>query len=203
MTVLTIPSAPKPAEVRFGLQSNTQAFVSPLSGATQTLEMPGARWFGRWKLPPMDEAETGPWKSFLLKLRGQAGRFYGFDHIHVRRGAGGGTPLVKGAGATGTTLPTDGWPFSTTVLKEGDYFAFDTPDGKRELKMAVTDAVTNGAGEVSITFEPPIRTSPADNAAIILADPSAIMMLRDPSIAWDNESVRLYGIEFEAIEALT
>jgi hypothetical protein len=202
MAILSLPAAPLPASCRFGLISNTQVFASPLSGAAQTLEMPGARWFMRWKLPPMNEAEAAPWKAFLAKLRGQAGRFYGYDPIHVRQGTGGGTPLVNGASQTGASLATDGWTPSATVLKAGDYFAFDTPDGRRELKVAAADVTADGAGAATVTFEPPIRVSPADNASILLTQPACVMMLREPEIAWDSDEVRIYGFDFDAIEAL-
>lgn len=78
---LTIKSLPSDAfeSSRFGLTSNTQTFRSPLTGATQTLERPGARWTAEYKLPPMKRAEVAKWQTFLTQLRGGAGRFYAYD----------------------------------------------------------------------------------------------------------------------------
>ena len=39
------------------------------------------------------------------------------------------------------------------------------------------DANTNGSGEATLAITPPIRTSPADNAAITVASPTCIMKL--------------------------
>lgn len=79
MTFLTLPTSPGFTTSSFGLTSNTQLFRSPLSGQTQTIEHPGARWKANYTLPPMKRAQAALWQSFLLQLRGGAGRFYGYD----------------------------------------------------------------------------------------------------------------------------
>jgi hypothetical protein len=79
MLILNLPTTPAFSAARFGLVSNTQTFVSPLSGQAQSLERPGARWRADYKLPPMKRAQAAAWQSFLLQLRGGAGRFYGYD----------------------------------------------------------------------------------------------------------------------------
>lgn len=89
-----------------------------------------------------------------------------------------GSPVVDGASQTGSTLRTRGWVNDVTVLQAGDYISYDTTRG-RTLHMVVEDAVSNGVGDCDLTIEPPIRTSPADAAAINYTTPSCIMTLSD------------------------
>lgn len=203
MTIFTLPGTPAIRRSRWGNTANNTVFRSPLDQAAQVLELPGAKWVATYTLPPMGRAQAAAWQAFLLQLRGRAKRFYGFDpDARSPRGSGVGAPVVKGAGQTGTSLLTDGWAASQTVLKVGDYFAYDVTSGAgRQLHMVVADATTDGSGEVTLSFEPPIRTSPADNEALILTDASCAMMLSDPSVGWDADEISLYGIEFDAEEA--
>lgn len=76
---IAMPESPAFARSQFGLRSNTQSFTSPLSGQTQTIERPGARWMASYSLPPMKRAQARHWQAFLLGLRGGAGHFYAFD----------------------------------------------------------------------------------------------------------------------------
>jgi len=205
MSILSLPvgaGLPNFTNTRFGLSSNTQAFNSIFTKATQTEEWPGAKWSVTYNLPPMTAKQAGAWKSFLVKLRGQAGRFYGFDPdyaVHGPQGSPSGAPLVAGAGQTGTTLSTDGWDADMVIFKEGDYFAFDTLYG-RELKMITEDILSDGTGAADLVFEPPIRNAPDNNAPIIVDNPSCIMKLDDDSIGWDSDQLMHYGFSFSATE---
>ncbi len=203
MTILSLPASPAFKTSKFGLRSNTQTFTSPLSGSVQTLEMPGARWTASYVLPPMKRDTAAAWQAFFVRLRGQAGRFYGYDpDSRAPRGVATGTPLVNGGGQTGASLVTDGWTASVTgILKAGDYIAFDAGTG-RELHMVVADASSNESGQATLTLEPPIRVSPLDNAALILSSASCVMMLATPDIAWDASETSVYGLAFEAVEAI-
>ena len=393
MTILTLPALPI-ARSRFGLASNTQLFRSPLTGQTQTLERPGARWTAEYVLPPMKRAQMAEWQGFLAKLRGGAGRFYGFDpdakaprgsalalptgsRNEVRNGNATGvtgnklptfwvwgsangitrdvlgsgtengiayvetrfsgtptstitsvsfedtkiipasagetwasslyyrlvggsltniagvfqrieqaqtsgavmnanslqlTPLdstwrrslhsktltattpdtafvrhgvylsltagqaidvtlrigqaqleraaaatgyipttglarshdagarVDGNGQSGTQLKTWNWqPNVSGLLKTGDYVAFDTVAG-RSLHLVVADVSSDAEGRAVLQLEPPLRSSPADNAALILTAPSCIMALAEDSIVWDGDTAGTFRLSFAAEE---
>jgi hypothetical protein len=200
MTTLALPLAPKFKQARFALASNALTHASPLNGSVQTVEFPGARWQLTASLPPMQRATAGDWQAFFTKLRGLAGRFYAGDpNAAAPRGTALGTPLVNGAGQTGTTLVTDGWTISQAqALLPGDYFQVGY-----ELKLVVATVVSNGSGAATITFEPPLRASPADNAPIITSNPVCIMRLSDPNQGWDIEPASIYGFSFSAIESFT
>lgn len=97
---------------------------------------------------------------------------------YERGGPGGGTPLVAGAGQTGRTLATDGWPNSATVLRYGDLI--EVNGGLHQL---TADATTNGAGQVTLQIEPALKSSPADNAPIEYLQPTALFQFQGGQMA--------------------
>lgn len=182
MTVLTWPAdVPVEKSAEFWLRTNTQMHVSPLNRDTQTLALAGAMWVSEVVLPPLAEAEWRSLSAFLAELGGPAGRFFYGPPWPARtaRGAASGTPLVAGGGQSGRSLATDGWTAGALVLRKGDYFAFDTAAGGRELKIATADITANGSGQATLAFAPAIRVAPLDNAAIIVAAPTCIVRLAD------------------------
>ncbi len=198
MTTFALPSTPAFKQAHFALESNAITHRSPLNGTVQTVEFPGARWMLTATLPPMPRATAAEWQAFFVKLRGLANRFYAGDpNAKTPRGTALGTPLVNGGSQTGVTLVTDGWtPSQAQALLPGDYFQVGT-----ELKMVVATTVADGTGAATITFEPPLRASPADNAPIITSSPVCTMRLVDPNTGWDIEPASIYGFSFSAVES--
>ena len=94
------------------------------------------------------------------------------------------TPLVNGAGQTGSTLVVDGWASGATSLKKGDIFTVAGVFQVNPVSYAstgqlqqfvVTADVSDTSGEISIPISPAIITSgqlqtvsasPADNAVV-------------------------------------
>ncbi len=186
MTIITLPTI-HASGLKWSLATNTMTFSSPLSQSTQRRELPGARWTASVTFTDRNASEHRVWMARLARLRGAAGSCYlSPSFAYPLMGAGGGTPLVNGAGQTGTSLIIDGAPNNITGwLKEGDYFSFDNGLLQRELKIVTADVNTDSSGNATITFEPPIRSAPANNAAIEINTPSAIMRLvDDQQAAW-------------------
>lgn len=201
MTTLTFPTLTRtPGSFEFGIVSNTTTFSSPLSQSVQTIEMPGARWRFSFPLNDLAEADAALVQGFLAQLRGQAGRFYMSNLARpTPRGIATGTPLVKGASQTGTSINTDGWtPSQTGILKVGDFFKIGD-----ELKMVVSaDVSSDGSGNATIMFEPPIRSSPADNSAITTSSPTAIFKLTGDDNGWATRPGRYTSFNLQGIEVI-
>lgn len=199
MPTLTWPTLSRrlPNQFDWALQSNTQSFTSPLSGAVQTVEMPGARWVVSFSLGALDAADAALWRAFTAQLRGQAGRFYLWNMARpAPRGIATGTPVVSGAGQSGNTLVTTGWtPGTSGILKAGDFFGVNG-----ELKMCVLDATSNGSGVATLTFEPPLRSSPADALTITTVKPTATFKLDEDSVRWVTGAAGLDSISIAATE---
>lgn len=209
MTVLAFPSGAVPNQVTWHLEANTAAFVSPLSRAVQTLELPGARWVCSMTLPAMAPAAWRAWTAWIAKMRGQAGRvYYGPPHYtgstapswtanpsaltadstSVTADSG---SLVnqESAGSRGTPL-VDGAEQSGEYLRTRGWLGSITvlaagdylsydTSRGRSLHMVVDDAVSDGYGGALIRIEPPIRTAPEDGADVETETPTCIMALRD------------------------
>lgn len=199
MTIHTWPtlSKPEPTSWDWSLVSNTQTFSSPLSGNVQTLELPGARWRVTFQMESMTPADSALLRAWFVKLRGQSGRFYLHNMAQPSpRGTAGGTPVVSGAGQSGISLTATGWPADTTALKAGDFFEVNG-----ELKMMVADALVNGSGAATLTFEPPLRNSPANGAAITTTKPTGIFKLDEDTVRWITVAGALSSFTVSATEA--
>lgn len=208
MTILSLPSFVVPNQLTWHLEPNTGVFVSPLTRAAQTYELPGARWVCEMGLPSMATARWRTYTAWLAKMRGQAGRVYitpphylgitapawapnlsalkadsttvtadSTALVNQENRLAWGTPVIDGASQSGDSVRTRGWINDAQVMAAGDYLSYDTTRG-RSLHMVVEDPISDGYGNVSIRVEPPIRTAPADGAAIDTTTPSCIMTLQ-------------------------
>lgn len=199
MSILTFPAISRlPESVDWSLMSNTQTFLSPLNKTLQTVEMPGARWRFSFNIELMDEVDAALYQAFLVRLRGSSGRFYMWNLGRpAPRGVATGAPVVAGGSQTGTTLVTSGWTASTAgIMRAGDYFSVNN-----ELKMVVEDADSDGSGQATLVFEPPLRRSPDNAAAVTTIMPTAVFRLEADEAAWTTRAPVLTDITLSAVEA--
>jgi hypothetical protein len=188
VTTISFPTLSNavPADFEFGLMSVTQTFRSPLSGAVQTLELPGARWYTRFRFPPLRATaavnDAGLLAAFLVKLRGQARRaaLWNFKRpVPLGTIQTSGVTLASGVAAEATTASFSGCGAAKTLLA-GDLFSIGG-----ELKMATADFTADGSGEMAgITFEPPMRSAVAGGEAVTLDKPTALFILDNPQVTW-------------------
>lgn len=203
MTILTPPGNTRFLRSRFDIANRTGFFAGTFEPAGETIETPLGLWIASITGPKIKGAELRAWQGFFRQLRGRAGRFYLGDPDHMTpRGTAGGSPLVDGGAQTGNTLLLKGAGLSEPLwLGAGDYFHFDTPTGKRELHALTADAASDGTGAVTVTFEPPLRESPAADAVIVTTNPTAVMMLTaDDEGLIETDQVGASAVAFEAIE---
>jgi hypothetical protein len=152
-------------------------------------------------LPPQTKEQASLWIAFFLKCKGQLNTFTASDpDWQINLGAWSGTPLVKGASQTGNSLLIDGCNTSVTGWgKAGDYFNVNS-----KLYRLTDNCNSNGSGEVTLTFEPPIYNAPADNAPITCNPATANMILTSDVISeWVSSFGRIYETKtFTGMEAL-
>ena len=199
MTTYTFPSL-VPSGSKVQLLSNTDRFISPISGAIQTLDRGGERWLIDLSFRNMSDANLAVMSAFLTKLNGQQHRFKLYNHAENQRGAFGGTPLVAGASQTGLSLNIDGCSDGiTNWIREGDWFSVND-----ELKMATADANSSsaspGGGTITVAFAPRLRTAPADNAAITTSSATGVFMLADNGVSWSNRLGGFHDLTIQAVE---
>jgi hypothetical protein len=179
MATVTFPSSPKPNSMSWRLVMPSQTNVSEWTGRRQTIASGRGWWECQLSLPPIvGTLNVNSWRSFIAKSRGRANDFQ-IPVDPTAQSASTATPLVNGAGQTGRTLNTDGWPLSTTVLVAGQYVTINN-----QLLQLTENVTSNGSGVATLTFEPPIRTSPADNAAIEYKNPFCLMyFVEEPTLS--------------------
>lgn len=106
-------------------------------------------------------------------------------------------PFVNGAGQTGDTVIVDGCsPDETGFLLPGDYVQIGTG-----LHRVLTQVDTDSSGNATLTLWPSMRSSPADNAPVVLSNPVGRFRLMADDASWSVNSASMYGISFTAMEA--
>jgi hypothetical protein len=129
-------------------------------------------WTEEWNLLSVRDADDQGLMAFITNAwnRGTID-----DYTHpltpgsglAKNGIGTGTPLVNGASQTGQSLVTDGWGNNeTNAVRAGDVIKIA---GDNAVYMVNADANTNGTGQMTISITPPLRVSPADDAAITIS----------------------------------
>ena len=191
MTVFDFQQVPN--VITMQLLGNTALYPSPLIASAQTLDRGGLKWKTVASFTNIKLADRADLLGLIAALRGQANRLRIIVHDNPKRGAYGGTPLVVGAGQTGSTLNIDGLSLSVTNwIRKGDYFSV-VVNGDHELKMSTTDENSSGTGTLTLKFEPRLRASPLDNAVIFVEDgvlgvPRGVFVLESSVQGWASRA---------------
>lgn len=182
MSILTFPTLSRtPSNANFRLRGNTQTHRSPLTGATQTLEMPGAKWELTVSWESLTEVDWRILSAFLADLRGRAGRFFFPVAIFApRRATPSGSPSFAATGDVGPVIAIGGWGSSVSnVVLAGDWFSYVDTGGRKRLHMVTADASSGVAGIATTSITPPIRVAGAKDDPIEFVNPVGVFMLTD------------------------
>ncbi len=123
------------------------------------------RWlFDGFYSRKLTRAQLGPLFAFAVKQKGPFDTFLFIPPvISDTKGTMAGVPLVNGARQTGTSIDIDDCPLASIVLKAEDFLLFA---GHSKVYMVTEDVLSNGSGEATVNFEPPLLESPANNALV-------------------------------------
>lgn len=179
---------------------------SQFTGAQQVIRHQGQWWEADITMPPMSRDEADEFIAFALQLDGRFGTFTMIPpDAATPRGSASvtpGTPLVNGASQSGAELAIDGAPVSATgYLKAGDYIQLGTGQTTK-LHKVVADADTDGSGQVTLDIWPRLRSSPADDATVVVSGAAGLFRLVDGTYSWTVDVANFYGATFSVIEAL-
>lgn len=176
------------SELAFDLTS-TEAFNRLSSGAVQATEVDEPVWSAKFTTRRLWPADRAALRAWISSLRGGK-RFYAQDlerRYPIAYGAavlsmtraGGGTfnGIATLTSATATTVSMSALPASY-AFKAGDQLSFPWNSGLA-LHRVLEDVTANSSGVVTVTVDPPVRTSPAPStgADIALVNPRCIMTL--------------------------
>lgn len=197
----TFPSSPAPKDVAISSNQNT-IVTTTASGRRQARQIDGQRFRLRVRFPIMTRSEFAPINAFIMKQRSQIESFqYTPPTVDDTLGTASTVVSVNGAISAGvTSVACDGFTNSITgILKAGDYFRFT---GQNKVYMIVSDVNSNGSGQGTITFEPPLRTAVADNAVIIYSNVDFTVGLTGDIQEFNISTENYFQYEVDLIEVL-
>jgi hypothetical protein len=197
----TFPSSPAPRDVAISSNQNT-IVTTTASGRRQARQIDGQRFRLRVRFPVMTRAEFAPINAFVMKQRSQMESFqYVPPTIDDALGVASGVISVNGAISAGvTSVAIDGMANSTSgVFKAGDYFRFT---GQTKVYMVMADVSSNGSGQGTLTFEPPLRANVADNAVLIYSNVDFTVGLTGDIQEFNISTENYFQYEVDLIEVL-
>lgn len=202
---LAMPTSFGFAGFTIGIDFAVAVSESEFTFEQQVQEHQGTAWEITGNLNLLDRDDAEAYNAFLFALGGRKGTFTmaipGSETPRGSAAATPGTPVVKGAGQTGTSLIIDGLPTSVTgYLKAGDFFQLGTGSTTRLHKL-VEDADTNGSGEATLVFQPKIVTAPADNATVVVSNAKGLFRMKSNLQPVDIKPPNQHTINFSAREA--
>ena len=175
MAVITFPTTIKPLVSTMRAVATVGIGESPFTLQAQKQVFNANRWEIDLEYPPITDASTAAeLEAFIMQLNGQENTTLvpNFDRP-TPIGIGTGTPLVNGASQTGESLITDGWTVSQTgILAAGDYIQVEN-----YMYMVVTSSDSDGSGNSTLSIRPELKSSPANNAPIVVAYPATLCRL--------------------------
>lgn len=202
---LTFPTQ-VPARIKLSARSVVAVVESQFSLAQTVQRHTGQAWAAEITWPTLARADAEEVISFLLELNGPEGTFLmGDPSGGTPRGSASsapGIPLVAGVSQTGNSLVIDGLPAGADgYLLKGDYIQLGSGSTTRLYKnVSVVD--TDSAGEATLTLWPRLRTSPANNDAVVVSSAKGIWRLGSVLTEWDIDEAVHYGISISAVEAV-
>jgi hypothetical protein len=195
------PTSPAPSSVAIASEQTTIVSTTT-SGRRQARQIDGQKFKLTARFPIMTRAEFAPIKAFIMKQRSQLNSFTFIPPTIANALGVASTVLnVNGALTAGTTIANiDNMTVSTNgILKAGDYFRFT---GQEKVYMAVADLNSDGYGEGTLTFEPPLRANVADNAILIYDNVDFTVGLTNDIQEYTIGTSNYFQYEIDLIEVL-
>ena len=197
----TFPASPIPSSVSISTNQNT-IVTTTASGRRQSRQIDGQRFKLRVKFPIMTRTQFAPIFAFIVKQRSQIESFtFTPPTLDDSLGVATGTIRVNGAILAGvTSVAIDGMANSTSgVFKAGDLFRFT---GQTKVYMVMADVSSNGSGQGTLTFEPPLRANVADNAVLIYSNVDFTVGLTGDIQEFNISTENYFQYEVDLIEVL-
>lgn len=190
MTTISFPSTPKPQTMNWRLVQPAQNNVSTWTGSRQVLASNRGWWECQITFPPIvGTTNFNPWRAFTALMRGMANDVQ-IPVDPTAQSAIANTMRVNGANQTGRSVNVDGLPLSTTVLTAGQFVTIGN-----QLLQLTANVTTNASGQATLTFEPALRASPADNAVVEFKNPYCLMYLvEDPNYSVEPGYIYSLGL---------
>jgi hypothetical protein len=167
MASVELPDSPGPRSLAWEPVDFGGTLQGPLGGAGQRVNRLGSRWRMRVDMPVLTPRQAREWSAALVKgLR--LGVLMPILQPETSTGVPG-SPLVAGAGQTGTDLDIDGLT-PAYGYRIGQWVSVIV-SSRRYLYQISASGFADTSGVATLPIEPPLRVSPADNDTVELGLP--------------------------------
>jgi len=164
---------------------------SPFTYKQQIVSHGGQKWEASVNIPSVHRDKAAEWKAMLVGLKGQQGTFLLGDPDYA-------TPqgTVSSCVLTGTAGEDNADVVMTGTLKAGDYIQFGSGSSAK-LHQVLLDQ----DGDGTIQIWPSLRST-YSSATVVFNSPKGVFRLSTNMTSWSINNASIYGISFEAVEAV-
>ncbi len=164
---------------------------SPFTYKQQVISHGGQKWEASVNIPSVHRDKAAEWKAMLVGLKGQAGTFLlGDPDYATPQGTVSSCVLTGDAGDDNATVVMTG------TLKAGDYIQLG---GGSSAKLHQVLLDQDGDGTIQIW---PSLRSTYSSATVTFNSPKGVFRLATNMTSWSINNASIYGISFEAVEAV-
>ena len=164
---------------------------SPFTYKQQIVSHSGQKWEASVNIPSVHRDKAAQWKAMLVGLKGQTGTFLLGDPDYV---APQGT--VSSCVLTGNVGDETANVVMTGTLKAGDYIQLGSGSSSK-LHQVLLDQ----DGDGTIEIWPSLR-SDYTSSTVVFNSPKGVFRLATNMTSWSINNASIYGISFEAVEAV-
>ncbi len=164
---------------------------SPFTYKQQVISHGGQKWEASVNIPSVHRDKAAEWKAMLVGLKGQAGTFLlGDPDYATPQGTVSSCVLSGDAGDDNATVVMTG------TLKAGDYIQLGSGSSAK-LHQVLLDQ----SGDGTIQIWPSLRST-YSSATVTFNSPKGVFRLATNMTSWSINNASIYGISFEAVEAV-
>ena len=194
MSIL-LPNAPGIRSARPSLLDFGGVLVPPGGGVVQQLLRP-SRFSIDVTLPSTRGVDLARIYVLSLARAKVEGALFAFPQDYKNQATG--SPVVNGAGQTGSTLHLKGFTPGAPILA-GQFFSIIF-GGRRYLHMAAADVTVASDGTAVLPIAPMLRISPNDGAVCEFAQPMIEGYLAGNAVQWQLQAAPYVDITFTITE---
>lgn len=164
---------------------------SPFTYKQQVISHNGQKWEASVNIPSVHRDKAAEWKAMLVGLKGQSGTFLLGDPDYA-------TPqgTVSSCVLSGNVGDETASVVMTGTLKAGDYIQLGS-GASSKLHQVLLDQ----DGDGTIEIWPSLR-SDYTSSTVVFNSPKGVFRLGTNMTSWSINNASIYGISFEAVEAV-
>lgn len=188
---LALPTSIGIAEITLSANNAVAISQSPFTFQQQIIRHPGQRWTASVSIPPVRRDLAEPWLAFLLAMNGPVGTFLlGDPNAKAPQGTATSATITGTAGSASPEITMTG------TLLAGDYLQIGS-GATATLHKVLQDK--SGTGTIEIW---PALRSDVTNAVVTLTNTVGRFRLSGTQQSFNINNASIYGINFDAVEAL-